>query len=74
MSKVPKGSKLLHMLLLRLYWAAAAIWIAILLIGALKQDGQWVMNILEELTTAFLCVFGIGFIHWVVLYRKEIKK
>lgn len=64
----------LHVLLVKMYWATAAVWIAILLIGLLKADGDWTLIMLEEVGPVVLGVIGIGFIHWIVLYREEIKK
>lgn len=64
----------LHVLLVKMYWATAAVWIAILLIGLLKADGGWTVTMLEEIAPVVLGVVGVGFIHWIFLYRKEIKK
>lgn len=73
MGKFPKASKLLHMLLIKLYWATAVVWVAIMLIGLLKADGRWTVDMLEDIAPSVLCILGVAFIHWFILYRKEIK-
>lgn len=66
--------KLLHMSLIKLYWATAAVWVFIVLIGLLKGDGRWTVDMLETVAPTVLCILGVAFVHWFILYRKEIKK
>lgn len=73
MGKFPKASKLLHMLLIKLYWTTAAVWVFIVLIGLLKGDGHWTVDMLETVTPTVLCILGGAFIHWVILYSKGAK-
>ena len=65
---------MIHVLLVKLYCATAAVWIAVMVIGLLKWDGVWTIVMLEEIAPVVLTVVGIAFLHWVILYRKEIKK
>lgn len=74
MGKFPKASKLLHMLLIKLYWAIAVVWVTIITVGLLKKDGRWTVDMLETVSPPALCILGVAFIHWFILYRKEIKK
>lgn len=63
----------LHVLLIKMYVATASVWVGVMLIGLLKRDGVWTVVMLQEIAPIVLGVCGIAFIHWFVLYRKEIK-
>lgn len=67
-------TKLLHMLLIKLYWAAAAVWVFILLVGMMTGAGRWTIDMIEKINPVIVTIVIVGVIHWVILYRKEKKR
>jgi len=66
-------SNFINMLLKRVYWAMLITWLVVVGVGVCKADVQWTVIFLRSLAPTALSLVGIAMVHWIVLYRRELK-